>query len=133
MAYEIPGADKISLKAGGDLRLLQFYFVKLNTSGEAVAITNDGDIILGVLQNAPNTGETAEIMLRGMTKIKTVAAGVAVSALVGTDANGLGETRVINANTWNLHYVGGVMLEATVAAGDVGTMLLHDPWPVMIA
>jgi hypothetical protein len=133
MAYEIPGADKISLPAGGDLRLLQYHFVKLNSSGAAITISNDGHYPIGILQNAPNTGETAEIMIRGISKIATVDAGVAIGVLVGPNATGLGETRVINANTWNLHYVCGVMASTTVASGDIGTMILQDPWPVMIA
>lgn len=133
MAYEIPGADQISLPAGGDLSLLQYHFVKLNTDGEVVAITNDGDVPVGVLQNTPTEGQAAEVMLRGLSKIKTVAAGVTTGVLVGPDATGLGQTYVINANTWNLHYVCGVMASTTVAVGDVGSMLLQDPWPVMIA
>jgi hypothetical protein len=133
MAYEIPGADKISLPAGGDLRLLQYHFVKLHTDGTVLTISNDGDLPIGILQNAPNTGETAEIMLRGISKLATVDAGVTIGALVGPNATGLGETRVISANTWNLHYVSGIAASTTVASGDIGTVILQDPWPVMIA
>jgi hypothetical protein len=134
MAYEIPGADKISFPAGGDLRLLQYHFVRLNTSGAVVTMTADtGEYPVGILQNAPNTGETAELMLRGISKIATVAAGTVIGTLVGPDATGLGETRVINANTHNLHWVCGIATKTTVAAGDIGSILLQDPWEVMIA
>jgi hypothetical protein len=133
MAYEIPGADKISLPTHDDLSAKQYFFVTMNSDGEAIAVTGDGDLPIGILQNAPTAGQTAEIMLRGISKIRTVAAGLVTGVLVGPTATGLGQTFVINANTWNLHWVCGVAASTTIAAGDIGTMMLQDPWPIMIA
>ena len=50
MAYEIANsAVKITLVAGADLSAKQYYFVKINSSGEAVACSGATDKPIGVL------------------------------------------------------------------------------------
>lgn len=132
MAIEAQGMHKISAPALLTLAAKQYCFVTLNSSGEAIAIAADTTYPVGILQNAPAAGETAEIMVRGVSKYKVNAAGVTCGAPVGPDSVGRGITRVIGAGD-NLHYQSGYALDTTDAQADqVGTILLVDPYPVMI-
>jgi hypothetical protein len=123
----------ISAPALLTLAAKQYCFVTLNASGEAIAIAADTTLPIGILQNAPIAGGTANIMLRGVSKLKCVAAGWTCGAPLGPDAAGRGITRVLGAGD-NLHYQCGYALDTTGAQEDiVGTILLVDPTPVMIA
>jgi hypothetical protein len=133
MAIELPGAHVISAPALLTLALKQYCFVTLNSSGEAIAIAADTTYPVGILQNTPTAGQTAQIMVRGVSKLKCNAAGFVCGAPLGPDAVGLGITRVLGAAD-NLHYQCGYALDTTGAQeGIVGTILLVDPMPVMIA
>ncbi len=79
MAYDhvtlrIPG-----LKAGADLSGNQFYAVKpASTAGEVVAVGAVDDDCIGILYNAPEDGEAAEVAAGGILKGKaggSIAAG----------------------------------------------------------
>jgi hypothetical protein len=123
----------ISAPALLSLAALQYHFVTLNASGEAIAIAADTTYPVGILQNAPIAGQTANIMVRGISKLKCVAAGWTCGAPLGPDATGFGVTRVLGAGD-NLHYQCGYALDTVGAQeGLVGTILLVDPTPVMIA
>lgn len=129
MAWEEPGTYKLSAKALLTLVAKQYCFITLNTSGEAIAISADTDLPVGVLQNTPAAGQQAEIMLRGVTKLKGNAAGLVAGSPVGPDSVGRGITRVWN-NADNLSYVCGICLEGTGAVADeVATVYLADPFP----
>jgi hypothetical protein len=43
----------------------QYTFVKLNSSGEAIAVAAATDVPIGVLQNAPTSGQEAEVLVVG--------------------------------------------------------------------
>jgi hypothetical protein len=67
----------ITRPANGDLSSNQYYGVKINSSGNAVVISTQGDKALGVLQNDPDTaGQAAAIMVYGVSKV--VAGGTIV-------------------------------------------------------
>jgi hypothetical protein len=66
MAYEISNYSvKVTLVAGADLSAKQYNFVKLNSSGQAIAIAAITDVPVGVLQNAPTSGQEAEVLISG--------------------------------------------------------------------
>lgn len=82
MAYEIPG--QMVTAPAGSTTLVQFTFVTLDASGQAVVATN-GASVYGVLQNKPTlAGQAASIMLDGISKVlahgSTVASGDLISA-----------------------------------------------------
>ena len=82
MAYEISNYSvKVTLVAGADLSALQYNFVKINSSGQAVACAAATDIPVGVLQNAPTSGQEAEVLIVGGTKI-VAGAAIGEGALV---------------------------------------------------
>ena len=88
MAYELQGLDIGMLVTDADLSAKQFYAVKMSTTDNTVSLCDtDGEIILGILQNKPGSGEAASIRVQGITK---AVAGEALTAgdKVGVDANG---------------------------------------------
>ena len=72
MAYEFSNAAvKTTFTAGEDLSAAQFKFVKIdNGTGNVVAVSGATDRPVGVLQNAPKSGQAAEVTIVGGTKVK---------------------------------------------------------------
>ena len=67
MAFELPNFV-ITLPAAADLSAKQFYFVKIDTSGQAALAATTGEAVIGVLQNKPTQGQAAQVMVQGITK-----------------------------------------------------------------
>ena len=123
MAYEISNYSvKVTLVAAADLSALQYTFVKLNSSGQVVAAAAATDIPIGVLQNAPTSGQEAEVLIVGGTKL---VAGAAISegALVGTSSTGKAVALVAGTDTTK--YVVGTLLTESGASGDVVTAVIN--------
>lgn len=90
MAYEFSNyAVKVTLVAGANLSAKQYNFVKLNASGQAVAVAANTDLPIGILQNAPESGQEAEVLISGGSKL-VLGGTVAAAAVVGTSAAGAG-------------------------------------------
>jgi hypothetical protein len=118
MAYEIPGFKPGAFVAGADLSALQYRFVKLNSSGEVVAITADTDQPVGILQDAPAAaGRSAEIMVNGISKLYGAQAMTAGNK-VGPSANGRGD------DTSPTTPVGQVVV-GTGAADELGSVMFN--------
>jgi hypothetical protein len=87
----VPGqGNPITLVAGADLSTLKFRVVRLNSSGEVVAMSAITDIPYGILQNAPVAGEPASVIPLGAGHSK-VALGATLSpgARISSGATGL--------------------------------------------
>lgn len=114
MAYTESNTS-VTLIAGADLRTHQFKFVSVNSSGQ-VALTADDARAQGVLLNAPNTGEAAEVAIDGIVKVEC--GGVVTrGGRVASGANGAAK----NADTGSSDL--GTALE-TGASGRVISILL---------
>lgn len=72
MAYEFSNyAVKHTFTAGEDLSAKQYHFVKIdNGDGDVVAVSAATDRPIGVLQNTPTSGQAAEVLIVGGTKIE---------------------------------------------------------------
>lgn len=121
MAYEIP-VLVISLKAAADLSALQFYFVKLDSSGDVVVCAAATDVPVGVLQNEPTSGQTAEVLVLGVSKINSDAA-LSIGNLIGTASDGQADAKTPGSDT--SEYVVGRVLEASGAAGGYATAMIN--------
>lgn len=77
----------VSYTAGADLSALQYTFVKLNASGQVVAVAAATDIAIGVLQNIPKSGQLASVVVVGGTKV-VASAAITLPAIIGTTASG---------------------------------------------
>jgi hypothetical protein len=81
----------ISLEASGDLSSNQFYFVDVDTSGQA-AVAGDGADAVGVLQNDPDTqGHAATVAIEGVSRV-SCGGSVTAGDDISSDTNGQGVT-----------------------------------------
>jgi len=121
MAYEISAYSvKVTLVAGADLSSSQYKFVKLDSNGNAVAVAAATDAPIGVLQNTPTSGQEAEVVVSGGTKLLlggTVAAGGRVSP------NATGAGVAIAAGTDTTKYLCGQALTGG-ASGEIVTAVV---------
>ena len=123
MAYEISNYSvKVTLVAAADLSALQYTFVKLNSSGEAAACASATDIPIGVLQNAPTSGQEAEVLVVGGTKI-VAGAAIGEGALVGTSS--AGKAVALVAGTDTTKYVVGTLLTESAADGNIVAAVIN--------
>jgi hypothetical protein len=109
-----------SYTAAADLSALQYQFVKFNSSGGVVAIAAVTDIPAGVLQNQPKSGQIAEVLIVGGTKLKASAA-IALPALLGVDTTGRGKK--IAAGTDTTQYIVGFADGEQGIAGATGDII----------
>ena len=83
--------------AGESLLTKKYYIVQLDASGNIEVAEGATDLIVGVLQNKPDTGEAAVYRFGGTTKV--VAAGViAIGDWVTTDSAGKGVATTTDGN-----------------------------------
>ena len=82
----IENVTSVTLTAGADLRTHQFKFVSVAADGD-IELTADDGKAQGVLLNAPNTGEAAEVAISGIVKVECGAA-VTRGGNVASGANG---------------------------------------------
>jgi hypothetical protein len=126
MAFEyVDSQSKISLAAGADLSAKQYTFVKLSGTG-VISVAAATDIPVGVLQNAPASGKTAEVSVDGIVKLKASAA-ITAGALVGTTSTGLAVAVVAGTDTTK--YVLGQAITAAGASGDIITVAIDCKTP----
>ena len=129
MAYEIPVLLH-SFRSAADLTAAQYTFVKLDANGDIVACAAATDIPVGVLQNAPNTGQDASVMSIGISKVVADAA-LNEADLIGTSADGQADAKVPGTDT--TEYIVGQVLTATTAAAGVATALINCASPARAA
>lgn len=111
MATQKPIYIESKNSAFADLRTKQYHWVKLTANGvELCSAATDKPY--GILQNTPNAGESAQVMRLGVSKA-VCGGNVAISAQIGTDANGKTAAKVAGTDTTN--YVAGAADEAGVA------------------
>lgn len=122
MAYEFSNYSvKVTLVAGADLSAAQYKFVKLNSSGQAVLCAAATDVPIGVLQNAPISGQEAEVLIVGGTKI-VAGAAITLPNAIGTDSSG---KAVALATSDTTKYVVGSLITASAADANVVTAVIN--------
>lgn len=124
MAYEFSAAAvKASFVAGEDLSAKQYHFVELdNGTGNVTVADGATDRPIGVLQNAPESGQVAEVLIVGGTKLE--AAGTASPGqAVFTTASGTASTLAFGT-TGSAAYVLGTFVESA-AAGAITTAVIN--------
>ena len=122
MAVEYSGFD-ISFVAAEDLSSHQFRFVHQASNTTVDLMDGATEFPIGILQNAPESGETAVVRITGTSKLvmnAAVTVGSKVKAeYVGATDNGKGDA----ADT-DYDNVRGICIEASGAEDDVGAVLL---------
>jgi hypothetical protein len=124
MAYEFSNAAvKTSFTAGADLSSAQYKFVELdNATGNVVAVNGATDRPIGVLQNAPTSGQAAEVTIVGGTKL--VAGGTASAGQpLFSNASAVGVTLAFGT-TGSAAFVVGSFVEPA-AAGAITSVVVN--------
>jgi len=118
MAYEQQGFKIGTEVAAADLSSNQYYCVELSSTGWV--LTGDGEAVDGVLQDKPESGQSAEVMIDGVSKCVSAAA-IAKGANVSSAASGKVETSATG------NYILGRALEASGGDGEVIAVALTKP------
>jgi hypothetical protein len=117
MGYENKLAT-LTRPAAADLSTKQYYGVKIDSSGKA-ALAGEGDIAIGILQNAPAAlGRAASIAYGGVSKV-VGGATVAAGARFSFNSSGL----AVGVGSGDDHAM-GIVLE-DLANGKIGTVLIQ--------
>lgn len=123
MAFEFSNAAvKTTFTAGEDLSAKQYHFVEIdNGNGTVKAVNAATDRPIGVLQNAPTSGQAAEVTIVGGTKVKCGGSASAGQALF---ANSSGQAvTLVFGTTASAAYSVGTFIQAA-ASGDIGTAVI---------
>ena len=119
MAYEGPQGIKLTgLKTSADLSGDQYRFVKLDANGLVTGTTAQGEDCIGVLQNKPISGATAEIICIGVTKAKADSA-IDEQDAITTAADGDADQAAA------ADFVLGKAITAAAAAGEIITIVVN--------
>lgn len=123
MAYEFSNAAvKTTFTAGEDLSAAQFKFVKIdNGTGKVVAVNGATDRPVGVLQNAPASGQAAEVTIVGGTKVKA-GGSASFGQAVFSDASAVAVTLAFGT-TGSAAYVVGTFVESAAAGAIVAAVI----------
>lgn len=114
-----------SFNAAADLSAKQYYFMKVSGANGCTVCAAATDIPLGVLQNRPTSGQTAVVRIHGASLVNSDAA-LTVGLLVGPAADGQADSKVPGTDT--TEYIGGLVVVASGAAGEMATALVgHTP------
>ena len=131
MAYEGPSALKLTgLTASADLSAKQYYFVKVSGNNTVTVCAALTDVPIGVLQNAPTSGQEAEVLCIGVTKVSADAA-LTAGNLIGPSGDGQADPRTIGTDT--THYVVGTVLSGVSNAGELATAAIKCASPARAA
>jgi hypothetical protein len=126
MAWEIPGEMDGTRAAGADLSSKQFYFVKLHTDGTVILCAATTDVPYGVLQNKPTSGQTASVMVSGISKV-VGGADLDAAQFIGPDGNGKARANVPGTDTTK--YIAGQVIEGNTADGGLVTAKINCQAP----
>jgi hypothetical protein len=121
MAYE---ANMIvrSFTAGEALTTAQYKAVKLSADNTVVLCSGATDKAIGILQNKPASGATAEVCIFGVTKWQGDA-DLAAGDVVGTSADGQADPKT-PAGAGTEWYI-GVVLQGNSTAGGLATVFIN--------
>ena len=115
MAYESPQINIGTLTAAADLSGKQYYFVKLASESTVNVCSAVTDVPIGVLQNTPAAGESAQITVFGLSKVSADAT-LAAGDVIGTSADG--QAQPLTVGTETTVYTCG----QAITAGAAGTL-----------
>lgn len=100
-------------EAGEDLSEKQFYIVQMDSSGDMEVAEGATDLLLGVLQDKPESGQAGTYRHKGTSKV-IASAAIAIGAYVTTNNAGKAVTTTTQGDA-----VIGMALEAAAADGDI--------------
>lgn len=112
MSQSINSNEKTFL-ASEDLSAKQYYIMQMDSSGDCEIGEGATDLLIGVLQNTPESGQAANVRFAGTSKV-LAAGAISIGDWVTTDSAGKAV-----ATTTDKNVVIGKALEAATNAGDI--------------
>jgi hypothetical protein len=101
----------LAFTAGADLSSKQYCFVKFGADEKTVVLCGAGQVGCGVLQNAPKSGEVAEVAIFGAGAKVKCAGVVTLGGSISSDANGLAKNALTTEFCFGLAYKASVANE----------------------
>ena len=121
MSNEQPNFNIGWLTASADLSAIQFYGVAVSGDGTVATFGSAGDPVFGILQNKPESGDVADVMISGVSKLLVGAGDLAANDSWQLDADGKGITAASGDYSGGKVLIGAAAGEyATVTVGHVG-------------
>lgn len=120
----------LTFPAAEDLSGDQYKFMVLNSSGNVRRPDSASEVAIGILQNAPASGEAAVVRVIGQSKIEANAA-IGIGTFVGPEYVSATDAGKGRDNAGALAYARAVMVEATGAEYDLGSCLLLGMCPAI--
>lgn len=108
----------ITREAENDLSSNQYYCVELVASNKVDVCDAQGELAIGILQNEPEAGENASVMVSGISKVISHDTNIVAGSKLTTDANGKVEVAASGDE------VIGIALEAASSTDDIISMLV---------
>lgn len=112
--------DGAQMTASADLSAKQFFAVKFSGSRTVNVPSASTDLVYGILQNKPKSGEVADVVFEGICKMQAANAGITTGTKIMSDTAGKMVTFVGSAGNTCV----GIALE-TVSANQVFTGLVN--------
>ena len=122
MSTEIPVLKPGLFTAAADLSGKQFYFVKLASATTVTVCAAATDKPIGVLQNKPTSGQAAEVMVIGISKVSSDA-GLSVGDLIGPSGDGQADAKTPGTDT--TEYIAGQVISGSNSAGGLATAVIN--------
>jgi len=122
MTVAYSGID-ISFIAAEDLSDFQYHFVHQATDTTCDLMDGATEYPIGVLQNAPESGEVAVVRITGTSKL-VMNAAVTVGTKLKAEYVGAADTGKGDAADTDYDLVRGICIKASGAEDDVGAILL---------
>jgi hypothetical protein len=120
MAFEIPGTC-ITLEAAADLSAKQYYFVYVDSNGQAAVCSAATDQPIGILQDKPAAaGRACTVMVNGISKVSSDAA-LSLGNKVGTSADG--QAAAYAFGTDKTAFIVGTVIGASGGAAGLATII----------
>ena len=116
MATEGPQLKLTGVTASADLSAKQYYFVKSSGNNTVTVCAAVTDIPVGVLQNSPTSGQAAEVVFMGISKVSGDA-DLAAGNVIGTSADGQAAAYVAGTDTTK--YSAGICIKDNGAAAGI--------------
>lgn len=113
----------LSFTAGEDLSGYQFHAVYQDANDQVVLMDSASEHPIGVLQNAPESGQAAQVRVAGVTKWKANGA-LTIGVFCKAEYVGATDTGKAQATTTNGDYYLGRVVETAGAEDDLAGVLL---------
>lgn len=120
----------LSFPAAEDLSNDQYRFVVLNSSGAVRRPDSETEVCLGILQNAPASGEAASVRIMGVSKVQ-VNATLGIGTFVMQEYVSATDAGKAKTSAGAPAYSRAVVVEASGAEDDLASVLLTSTFPAI--